>query len=285
MKTMTDGFRFRPRRSPDIIVTKMMRQAEARTLRVHAGGALPIWTGPARVGKTTTARYLVERINGAFSESDPDAFLSAHFQVGQIADEKKAIRSLFHGTVGTLDEGLYRSMPTEDLARMLIHALRRLHLELIMVDEAGLLSIDALRGMVLARDVAENVGQRLSIVLIGMDDLPTKVHGNPQLAGRVTEFINFRPYSGEEVLTLLSSLHPPYGSLDPTSDEAKRHLRFFEKHYGSLPGLIVPFMYRLDMEGRGRGDKVPTIKELKATHLLTDEDSGGTFGSRGGDED
>ena len=58
-----------PKRSQKItIVTDMMREMINRTLAVHTLSALVLWYGQARIGKTTTARYMVEEINKLFYE-------------------------------------------------------------------------------------------------------------------------------------------------------------------------------------------------------------------------
>jgi hypothetical protein len=269
---MSSEFRFSPRKSNILVESDMMLSAQLRTLSVHDSAGLVIWSGQSRIGKTTTARWMKERINQAFDETNPHAFRCRHYQVGRIDDEKKAIRSLFHGTIGNLDEGLYRSLPPEDLAGMLAMALVRKRIELIMVDEAGLLTTDAIRGMVLVRDTAEDRGHRLSIVFIGMDDLPAKIEVVPQVAHRVQEWIAFEPFPPETIFQLLVDLHGPYAEAGRNDPAVTAQIHFLQEHHGGLPGLIVPFVSRILTTGGIPEDEIPTLKHFRAAQLLVARD-------------
>jgi len=133
-------FLFPELETAQIIETAQMRRVIARTMAVHRGSSLLPWVGRSRLGKTTTARYLNNLINENFSSEDPRAFRSVHYEVGEISnwmghDQKKGIRSLFHACVGRLDEGLYRRSLAEDLARQLVHALKKKRIQMIFVVE------------------------------------------------------------------------------------------------------------------------------------------------------
>lgn len=271
-----------------IIETEQMRRVIARTMAVHRGSSLLPWVGRSRLGKTTTARYLNNLINENFSSDDPRAFRSVHYEVGEIAgwtgfEQKKGIRSLFHACVGRLEEGLYRRSLPEDLARQLVHALKKKRIQLIFVDEAGNLSVDAIRGMVLARDTAELENWTLSIVFIGMDDLPAKMVSLPQINNRTDEWCYFEPYSLEETFVLLGHLHPHFARLNLSNKEHREQIEFIYEQYGGVPGLIVPFIRRLKSRQNTELEGVIDIEGLIAVHLSTLRDKDKALAdSRGG---
>ena len=199
-----------------IIQTGMMLEMINRTSAVHPGHSL--WYGAARIGKTTTAQFMVQKIAEAYDPQNPHAYRAVHYEVGGIEEWtgneiKKAIKSLYYATLGRIDEGVYRHDPAESLAAQLVHGLRRKNIQVIFVDEAGTLSLEAIRGMVLVGDVAKNMNHPLSLVFIGMDDLPTKVEQLPQVRERIVEWCYFEAYSLKETAKLLSLLHPHFAKL------------------------------------------------------------------------
>ena len=257
-----------------IIETEQMRRVIARTMAVHRGSALLPWIGRSRLGKTTTARYLNNQINENFVSEDPRAFRSVHYEAGEIGswagfDQKKGIRSLFHACVGRLDEGLYRQSLPEDLARQLVYALKKKRIQMIFVDESGNLSIDAIRGMVLARDTAELENWTLTLVFIGMDDLPVKMVSLPQIYNRTDEWCYFEPYSLEETFKLLGKLHPHFASLNLNKREDREQVEFIYEQFGGVPGLLTPFIRRLNSRLHSELDGVIDITGLMAVHLST----------------
>ena len=87
-----------------IVETPLMRAVASRTLAVHKGGAVVIWTGPPRNGKTETAKWMVRRIDEAY-DKNPHAFRALHYEVGEIEkfsgnEMKRGLRSLYHATIG-----------------------------------------------------------------------------------------------------------------------------------------------------------------------------------------
>jgi hypothetical protein len=164
-----------------------------------------------------------------------------------------------------------------------VHALKKKRIQLIFVDEAGNLSVDAIRGMVLARDTAELENWTLSIVFIGMDDLPAKMVSLPQINNRTDEWCYFEPYSLEETFVLLGKLHPHFACLDLNNREHREQVEFIYEQYGGVPGLIVPFIRRLKSRQNTELDGVIDITGLMAVHLSTLRDKDKALAdSRGG---
>lgn len=256
-----------------IIETEQMRRVISRTMAVHRGGALLPWVGRSRLGKTTTAKYLNDLINKNFSSEDPCAFRSVHFEVGEINslagnDQIKGIRSLYHACVGRLDASLYRRALAQDLAIELVKILKKKRIQMLFVDESGNLSEEAIRGMVLVRNTAELKDWTLSIVFIGMDDLPSKLVSLPQIENRTDEWCYFEPYSLEETFEILKRLHPHFATLDFNKRQDRDQVEFIYEEFGGVPGLIAPFIRRLKTQ-QDNFDGVIDITTLMAVHLST----------------
>lgn len=244
--------RAKPKDLKDIVITPMMKEMINRTLSVHPLGALVVWYGQSRIGKTTTGRYMANHLNETFDEDDPDTFRAVHYEVGPVPkgsgnEIKRGIRSLYQAALGAqMDEGFYNRNPPEGLAAQLVYGLRRKRIRLIIVDEAGGLSADAIRGMNLVRDTAENEGWTLTLVFVGMDDLPQKITKYPQLHHRIQEWCYFDQYDIDATWTLLTKLHPYFANLDAKKKAHHEQVEVVHELCSGLPGLIVPFVQLLD---------------------------------------
>jgi hypothetical protein len=185
---------------------------------------------------------------------------------------KKGVKSLYFAALRTsLDEGIYQREPLEAIAVLLVHELQKRNIQLIFIDEAGGLSIDAIHGMVLVRDTAVNMGRTLTLVFIGMGDLPVKVEDRRQIAGRINEWCYFVEYDLDDTWNLLAELHPHFASLGRKDEAHREQIRFLHDTYGGIPGHLASFIGRFEyrlQEYRGEVD----LKFLRAVHLLTARD-------------
>lgn len=254
-----------------IVETAAMREVLKRTLAIHPGNS--VWYGNSRIGKTTNARFAVEKIREAYDSENPNAFRAVHYEVGEIAawtgnEQKKGLKSLYNATLGRIDEGLYRTDPSETIAEHLVRGLMRRNIGMIFVDEAGNLSLEAIRGMLMAYDAAKNMGHRLSIIFIGMDDLPVKVTKLPQVNGRIHEWCYFEPYNLEEVSRLLSELHPHFAGLNLKNPSHREQVELIYDLHGGYPGHIIPFIRKLERCQKARHEEITTVY-LKTIHLRT----------------
>lgn len=236
----------------EIVVTGMMRDARAKTTRAHAQHApVVVWTGDSDLGKTTTARWLTSHLNEMHGEAPNDerTYRAFHYETGEIPDgadhgDKRAIRGMYYQVVGTLDEGMYRRSPAHRLAEIVVRSLRRQKIEMVFVDEAGLLSIKALRGMALLCDVAEQKGWPLTIVLIGMDQLPQKVTSRPQLDSRAKRWVFFEEYDEDATWAFLSELFSEefVGPEAGGSDRERGVVEVVHELTGGVCGQVVDLM-------------------------------------------
>jgi hypothetical protein len=272
-KRTPDDFKYRfAAPAEEIIVpTALMRETINRTSTVHPG--ITVWYGESRVGKSTTAKYMVDKIAEAYDPHNPHAYRALHYEVGEIAnwsgnEQKKGIKSLYCATLGRIDEGLYRHDPPESLAAQLVHGLIRKNIQIICVDEAGALSLGALRGMILVYDIAKNLKHPLSLVFIGMDDLPTKVKYSDQVYKRIVEWCFFEAYSLEETGRFLSDLHPHFQKLNYEDPEQFEQAECIYNMFGGFPGLIVPFLKKLEHYQKLEPEEI-TVTYLRSIQLRT----------------
>jgi AAA domain len=254
-----------------IVETGFMREVMNRTLTVHPGNS--VWYGEARIGKTTTARHFVEQITSAYDPYNPYAFRAIHYETGEIAswsgnEQKKGLKSLYNATLGRIDEGMYRTDPPETIVRHLVQGLMRKNIQIIFIDEAGNLSLDAIRGMIMTYDAAKNLGHSLSLVFIGMDDLPVKVTKLPQIKGRIHEWCFFEPFSFEDVAKLLPKLTNNFNSLDLNNSQDYEIVECMIELFGGFPGLIIPFLRKVERYQLVEREEI-TIKYLRTIHLRT----------------
>ena len=260
-----------------IYITDLVREARTRTFVVHQGGAMVVYTGKAGTGKTTTAREIRRALERKFDSSNPDAFRAVHFEfgrvnVGQGNESKRAIRSVYDAVGLNLPEGDYNSMTVEGLATTLVEFLRLQRIEMIFADEAGLVSFEAIGGLVTLLNVAKNMGWRLTVILIGMDDLPIKLKRRQQTDRRAYEWIHFHPYGLEDTIRLLKVMHPHFEQLDEHSDDGKEQFEYMHKITGGLPGYMFPFICRFDYRWRGFKDLQPiNTAFLQRVHMLTQD--------------
>jgi hypothetical protein len=226
-----------------------MREVINRTLAVHPGNA--VWYGESRIGKTTTAQHLVKLITEAYDSSNPYAFRAIHYEAGAISnwsgnEQKRGLRSLYNSTIGRIDEGLYNNDPNETIASNIVQGLMRKNIQLVCIDEAGNLTLDAIRGILMTYDAAKNLGYNLSFVFIGMDDLPVKVTNLPQVEGRMHEWCYFQPYSVKEIADALGKLCPSFADIDLNKPNDSEIVNCIYELCGGYLGLIVPFLQRVE---------------------------------------
>jgi hypothetical protein len=100
--------------------------------------------------------------------------------------------------------------------------------------------------MTLVRDTAENEGYILTIIFVGMDDLPQKMTRLPQMHRRVKEVCYFSQYSLDETWALLKDLHPYFAGLDESNSSHREQVEAVHEFCLGLPGLIVAFVQKFN---------------------------------------
>ena len=257
-----------------VIETDLMREMETRVLAMHHLCLLCLWYGSGGVGKTTTAEWMTRRANAAFTPQNPHAFKVVLYEVAKLKagfgnETKRAIRSLYAAVSGmTVDEGYYGRCTAEEFADLVIDIAERQRVQLVFVDEAGLLSLDAIGGLILVSDKARQRKFPVTIVLIGMDDLPQKVKLRPQIRRRVPEWCHFQHYDLEQTYKLLRALHPHFAALNRDVVPDWEQVKFVHEISEGLPGYIIPFVSQFDAQYRG-SRMIINKAFLRAVHLRT----------------
>ncbi len=260
-----------------MIETELMRSIMERTMAVHTGGSqMVLYTGPSRNGKTTTAEHMISLLEA--QADDPDAFRAKHHAMPEIApqighEQKRAIGSLYEKLIGRLDGGAYRSTRADTLAEDLVHGLKQRNIQMVFIDEAGGLSLGALGGLKYVIDAAASAAIRwpLTLVLIGMGRLPLTVQRVPQIRNRIADICYFEPYSLDDTWDILAGLHPHFARLDRTDPGHAAQVREIHSLSGGLPGLMVPFLDRLDAQARALGESIST-QLIRVTRLVRTQD-------------
>jgi hypothetical protein len=124
--------------------------------------------------------------------------------------------------------------------------------------------------MTLVRDIAENEGYALTIVFVGMDDLPQKMTRLPQVHRRVKEVCYFSQYNLDETWALLKELHPYFAGLDGSKSPHREQVEAVHEFCLGLPALIVAFVQKLDYRLTNYKGEVDT-KFLRAVYELTNQ--------------
>ena len=253
------------------ILTGMMKYASKLTLEAHYNGGLVMWSSGVGRGKTWCAEWMVEELNAQYDPLNPDAFRLKHYEIGRIAkwagrEEKIALRSLYHATIGPMDEGVYRTFPLESIAEIIVHGLRRIGYQMIFVDEAGRLSLNALDALVLVSDTAGIMKWPLTFVIIGMDDLPVKIKLNERIYSRVHQKVCFEPYKPHETWDLLAALDPYFAKLDRKKSEFKEQVALVHELTGGNPRAITSFVGRFIGMRQGHPDTDPLVL-IRSAHM------------------
>ncbi len=229
--------------------TPVMECIMERTMAVHSFGGLVAWSGKSGSGKTTTARLMVSRI-GEASEHSAHGFTAVHYEVGPLVSNDDrvmslAVKSLYGAAIGRPPEHRFRTATPDAIALSLVQALRSRNIRMIFVDEAGLLSAAAVRGIVLAIDTAENESWPLTVVMIGMDELPRTLEKVPQTERRVRDWCFFKALGADEIERLVLTVWPQIGESIAPDSSLQQLVRCMMHRFGDVPGKIVPKLCQL----------------------------------------
>jgi hypothetical protein len=270
---MTSMISFPSRQEDRCIETGLVRKTIRQTMEAHPDRGLIVWTGPSRIGKTTTAKEMVKAIEDADTPDNPNAFRPFYFEVSGNANGNKpasamgGIRSLHFAAVGPIHRR-FRGNPAEDMARRVTHELAARRIEMVFIDEAGTLDIEEIRGLTVVLNEARSIGHRLSIVLIGMDELPATIHKLPQVKNRVVHWCYFKPYCKEEVGDLLYALSDSMKRLDKDSQEFAEITELVFARYAGIVGSMKPVIRFLDQRLGARAEApCPDAVQSAIDHL------------------
>ncbi len=260
-----------PEPLPEVLVeTNFVKEVIRSSVANSVDGGSCLWYGNTGIGKTTTAKMLEEKVAAAYDRdpANPYAFRATHFQAGDVLtwsgnEQKQGIHCLYAGAIGTMDQGEYRMLPTNQLAENTFYSLKRMRTKMVLIDEAGCLSLEAIRGIMLVRDISELRGWTIIMVFIGMDDLPKKLNQLPQIRRRIHHWRFFDEYKLEDTWDILKKLHPHFEKLNKNDEQVE----YIHKTLGGYPGLIVPFIRQMDFLLKIQQSEVD-MKFLRTVHYL-----------------
>ena len=254
-------------------VTDLMRRTATRCVATIRSSGIAVLSGRSRLGKSQTAEWITDTCEDGYDPENSETFRSVHYQVGAIASElptaqKRAIAALLHKLQrAPVPEAQYRRFEPEALAESAARVLMRDRTRMVFVDEAGNYSIQAIRGLVLVRDVAESLGWAVAIVLVGMDDLPTKLEKVEQIRNRVHVWCHFTEYGEAELTEILAAVHPHFRPGAASAEEIAALVRYLHTLFGGVIGNIRPFLNQVDARLDTLGGRI-TLAALKAVRRL-----------------
>lgn len=248
---------FPVRREPCPRTTPIIQSTEQRLMAAHnPRGQLFVITGHSGVGKTTAAAMIHDGINQLF-DSDPgnsNAFRAKRFEVTNYSSSHGLImhRRLlveFGTKVLSLRSNIdIRNLNISDEMDRVIEGLISERIEIVFIDEAGRLPTAAFDCLVtLINKSAEEHMHRLTIVLIGMDELPVTVRQLPQVSRRVADTVMFTPCDSSVLLAVLGDLDDFFNQLDPGSENGREIVMFLMDETvskGGLFGSAIPLVER-----------------------------------------
>ncbi len=268
-------------RAEPILETPMMREARTRVFAVHhPRGQFVTWYGEAGVGKTTTGEWMEEQCNTDCEAGVTNAFRVARLTVppsltGYRAYNpgKKALLAIHNAVLPPKTDSEARWLGVASLAQMVVQQLATTDAQILMIDEAGRLDLPALEAVLLLLNYASDprFDHPLTIVLIGMHELPINIEQLPQVKSRVADMITFRPYEVREAHELLRQVSPYFAGLDPASAEGKEALTFVIESTGGLVRSMLQLVEKataLAQEAR----RPMSVLALRAALKMSEED-------------
>lgn len=171
-----------------------------------APSSLMIWSGPPGFGKTEAAKQLTAYlVQEAVEHSTPVVQMDWG---GNLTG--RSTRGMHRGLTTVYQKFVSDDSPTflsrareELLAQDIVEAFKRQGAFLFIIDEAGTMSADEMRGIGTLIDQANKARYRLHVLLISMDDITPKLEEHEVLDSRSTFDRDFVPWESDAVVRLL----------------------------------------------------------------------------------
>lgn len=230
---------------------------------------LIVWTGPVGRGKTLAAHLLIERVCARDDTKHAARYLLAagSDQHKGTARQAAGARLLYTEILGAIiSTTRAREVGVQGMARDIVNYCRADGTRLVVVDEAGALSAEQLRGIAMITDCARDEGVPLTVLLVGMDGLAHKLAGTPQVRRRVKRSFLFPDWLVADVARFVLA-HAP-------SLRASRHTPDFGPAIHKLVALAGGELSRLETVCQMLEDSVredPNQAPLMTAVLLASE--------------
>lgn len=271
------GYRMPRRAVVPKVDTPAVIEAINKIFDAYSDGGFACVSGIAGSGKTTMTEILVQRVQDWYDPTDPETCTAVRYEVGKADPRdriamKRVCLSLHTEIGGRLDEGYARRADDKDVALLIVQELKLRGIGIVVLDEAGGLTVDAIRGLMLVLNVARRLNHPLLIVLVGMDDLPKTLKKLPQISRRVTGWVFFEPYKQVDTYNFLTKVHPHFESLDRGDPSQWAQVEFIHRISAGLPGHIVPFLNKVDRSMRALDHTRIDLQLLKTVYTIRHDD-------------
>ena len=229
-----------------IVETALMRSAIRFALGSHGRIAgFHVWSGLAGMGKSTAARYAVQQCETGTVCGVPVDFRAEYVLAPEIS---RSSSSAFDDPLWALYSHFVRHAPrrSTDKSRLAIELatyFQSTRTAFLFIDEAGQMNHPrAFAGLTHLLNTAATLTPRwmMSIVLVGMNNLPALVTREPQVESRILNWFAFKAYTEtHDVYRLLATSFPEVAALDAAAAATHATMQALMKvSGGSLRGMV-----------------------------------------------
>ena len=255
-----------------ILDNKQLRTAIQLTKLTHSERpGLQIWVGDVGAGKTVAAEQLEKECIAAADRGDEGAYRAHKFTTGgdlysnSTRKMKRGIYDVYCAEIGALTPGELQARTEKALVDEIVEDLRLRSMQLLIIDEAGMKTMEEIRGFAAITDAALSAGFRLTILLLGMDDLGGKATGMGVLESRIKRIYNFELWSSKNCLAFACSRTVRFANLlrgnSPEVSRAWWDLMDYTKGEPRTMDTLLPDIERRLAKGHTVGKSVSvTIK-------------------------
>lgn len=198
-----------------IVPIGQLKEAAKRVAIAHGENGFVVLSGPSGVGKTTCAAYIVDQINQGRLLDEHARAVTFEVSGKRLATRMQQtvrgpLRAIYTFVLGPVPSTLFQRQSEHEVCRKIVAAMRARGTQVLLLDEAGSLAAEEMRGLAMLMNVAREEGWLLTIVLIGMDELPKTVTSLPQLETRVIQWVWYEPLDQDDWDHVVRELLPEF---------------------------------------------------------------------------
>lgn len=256
------------------VETRLTRETATRLIGLHLGATqFAAIFGPAGIGKTEAAKLLNDTLHRDAENKVPASFRAKYIEMPTVRKytgnvEKQALGVIYNEVIGPLSPNEARGMSQQIMVRSIVQQLETGNIQMLFIDEAGRIDAQALEALTYLLNSASHSAHPLTIVLIGMHDLPHLIERVPQVHSRVADTITLREYDASGAYDLLSKIYPAIGALRFETPEAAALMEYLVSACHGVAREMVHLVDRASAMASMRG--VPlNLTALKAARHLS----------------
>ena len=239
-------------RSDMFVITPFLKDIILRTEALHLRGGVGVWFGELGLGKTATARYLLNAIDNGHSPETSVQCKGLYYQVAYglgrgIIEFKRGLKCLYEGAFNTpLDHSIYTRTSPEGLTAYILEVLRAKNIRSIFIDDADFLSTPRIRALLYLHSTAQRLAWPLCIIFIGTIEICKTLARIPAELQCVEDWYFFKEYDLNDTWMMLAELHPHFRTLDPSDSEHRRQVEFLHEVLGGYPSRLAAFIRQMN---------------------------------------